>query len=172
MAFKQLEDSIQAILRRMGNTEKAATDAQRRADALESNVRTFTGTAAERAATTSRYWDKWIDTDGTQHTYVGDRAGGWRQYSGDGAVSAGTWANTSTTGIQSGARTVTEIIPTTLLAGESMLITFKGTGSGYGFITPNIIPTPTVNALVSFRQWQAFSTATNGFNFNWQIVRT
>jgi hypothetical protein len=135
---------------------------------------TIYGTEAQRALSTSQYWQFWQATDGAQDLYVGNRSGGWRKFSGQVSNAVTAWDNTITTGSPSwtaGARTATLTIPTVLETNEVIILTQYTVGSGYGFVGLNGITRNVSNTSAVVRFFQAFSTTTQSFSVNWQIMQ-
>lgn len=149
---------------------KAAMDAQDAdfAADIAASTNLLRGTAAQRAATTSKYWQFWLDTDGSQKLYVGNKSGGWRQYCGETTVPAGGWSSTSSGLIA--ARTPNVTVPTVLLTTETLLASATSVGTGFGAISLTALTRNASNTTASFRQMQFLNTtATNAFTFAWCV---
>jgi len=128
-----------------------------------------TGTAAERAATTSTYWQFWQDTDNGGHLYIGDKAGGWRLYSGQETVAAGSWQTASS---PFWGRTVSITLDTVLEDNEVIMMTTTSVSSGFGSISPTTLTRNLTETVVSVRHTQMASGTTNPFTAVWHIVQT
>lgn len=130
------------------------------------------GTAAQRAATKSQYWEMWKDTDTDQYIWVGDTAGGWRRFSGSHTQAAGAWDSAPVSGsVSMGLRTLSITIPTVLSADESLLISVIGTGTGFGYASIAGMTRNPTDTSITVRHAQVGSTATNPVTFAWQVVR-
>lgn len=130
------------------------------------------GTAAQRAATTSRYWQFWRDTDGTELIYVGDRSGGWRQFCGTHTWPAAAWATTqAVTGLSLAGRTINATLPTVLEPDERIFAQLIAGGSGFTFIGPNSVTPNENNTAFNFRYMQIMSTDTQAGSIYWQIAK-
>ena len=126
------------------------------------------GTAAMRAATTPRYWDFWQDTDGTQALYVGNKSGGWRQFSGVYAAPTKAW---DSSGGSIWARSDSYNVPTVLETNEYLQITPIALGTGYAALgVVNTIRNPT-NTTVTVRLMQFLAGTTQNYTFAWQIMQ-
>jgi hypothetical protein len=149
---------------------KSALDAQNVAFDAKVNAATnlIRGTAAQRATTASKYWQLWLDTDGSQKLYVGNKTGGWRQYSGEATAAAGAWDNSSAPAVY--ARTVSVTLPTVVLSTESIQISSTNTGSGFGAYAMNNITRNPTNTVISIRHYQFLSNAANLLGFTWNVV--
>lgn len=131
------------------------------------------GTGARRAASPSKYWDFWQDTDGTQSLYVGNKSGGWRKFSGSGTSPDAAWSTTQGTAPAAiiAGRTATVTLDTVLEANEHLILTGTSIGSGFGIVTLNgVVKNPT-NTVATIRFMQLGSTTTQQFSFAWQIVQ-
>ena len=131
---------------------------------------TLRGTMAQRAATTALYWQMWVDTNGSQTVWVGDRSGKWRQYCGTRAFAAGPWGFTNLTALIA-ARNITFQIPGYLESDETLLISATNTGSGFGLVTLQSTARSTGNIETMVRQVQLGSLAQNPCSIAWQIVK-
>lgn len=141
--------------------------------ALKEDLALLRGTAAQRAATTSAYWQFWQDTDGAAGLYVGNKTGGWRKYSGQESFGSAAWATIRTSGevILSG-RTISATLDTILESNEVIMMAATGVGTGYGLVTPNTLSRNATNTVVSFRFMQLMSTTTQGVSVAWNVLQT
>lgn len=131
------------------------------------------GTALDRAATTSTYWDMWQDTDGAQLLYVGNKSGGWRQFSGNVISPTAAWATTQGTAPAAiiAGRTDTLTLDTVLEPNENLIVTATSVGSGFGTVSLNgVVKNPT-NTQITVRLMQLGSTTTQQFSMAWHIVQ-
>lgn len=129
------------------------------------------GTGAQRASTTSQYWDFWLDTDGTQKLYVGDKAGGWRQYSGSGSVAAGAWdAQGSGSGMAIGVRNTTATLPTSLATNETLMLSSTTVGGIYATISLTATTASGSNTIATIRHMAFQNLTQTAFSFVWQIA--
>jgi hypothetical protein len=126
-----------------------------------------------RVATPSAYWEQWQDTDGTQKLYVGDKSGGWRQFSGYGSQPDRAWDTTQgTTGNALVAGRTDELtIPTVLLPNEDINVWLTYGGSGFTSGSVNLITRNPTNTVVRFRFMQIGSFLTQSYAYSWQIVQ-
>ncbi|QHB37029.1 hypothetical protein QDA00_gp74 [Microbacterium phage Matzah] len=132
----------------------------------------WNGTAAQRAATPSQYWEFWQDTDGDQGLYVGNKTGGWRRFSGVDGAAAGAWAMNSTSGaVTTVGRTVTFTIPTVLETTETLLVADTNTGTGYGISAVTAVVRNPTNTALTMRHMQLGSTVQQSLSIAWQIVQ-
>lgn len=128
----------------------------------------FSGTAAERTLQEARFGDLWYDTDGDQLVWKGASDGAWRRLSGRASVSAGAWATTA--GGNAG-RTVSWTLPTVIEDTETIAISPRAVGSGFGDFSLNGVGASSGGVtVISTRHTQLMSTATNGGSISWWIV--
>lgn len=131
------------------------------------------GTGAERQATPSSYWDFWSDTDGEEHLYVGDKAGGWRRFSGTGTAPATAWDTTLAVGganIFAG-RTISATLPTVVLETETLILTQVQAGSGFGAASlATLVRNPNATP-VTIRHTQMASFSTQSLTYAWMLAR-
>lgn len=178
LLFRGPAASIGLVTGMVNGDEYQETDGDRRrfqyngTDWIEQIPPMLAGTAAQRAATTSRYWQFWRDTDGTELLYVGNRSGGWRQFCGTHSWPAAAWATTqSVTGLSLAGRTINATLPTVLEPDERIFAQLIAGGSGFTFIGPNSI-TPNANdTTFNFRYMQIMSTDTQAGSIYWQIAK-
>ncbi|QDH93279.1 hypothetical protein QC999_gp71 [Microbacterium phage Cressida] len=132
----------------------------------------WNGTAAQRAATPSQYWEFWQDTDGDQGLYVGNKSGGWRRFSGYQAYSARAWDASGTGGTASiYGRSDTVSLPTTLETNEYLQITPIGVGTGYATMSSVAQVRNPTNVAVTTRLVQFLNATTQAYSYAWQITQ-
>ena len=128
------------------------------------------GTAAQRAATPSRYWQFWQDTDGDQLLWVGDKSGGWRRYSGFYSWTAAAWDTTQVSGSMSLAgRTIGATIPTVIEDNERLVCQLIAGGSGFTFVGGSSFVRNANDTTLNFRYMQIGSTVTQAGTIAWWI---
>jgi len=131
------------------------------------------GTGAQRGAYPSLYWEQWQDTDGAQGLYVGNKAGGWRLFSGTASAATAAWdttQGTSPAAIVAG-RTINFTIPTVLETNEWLIAQSTVVGTGFGFIGVNGITRGPTNTTLTVRFMQIMSLTTQPLSIAWQIVQ-
>lgn len=130
------------------------------------------GTAAERAAASSQYFQFWKDTDADEYIWVGDDSGGWRRYSGHHAQGSAAWDTVqSSGGVSLAGRTFNATIPTVVSAEETVIISAQSTGSGFGFLSVASVTRNPSDTVLGVRFGQVGSATTQGCQFAWQVVR-
>ena len=139
--------------------------------ALNKYVPMRRGTAAQRAGTTSVYWQQWIDTDGDQKLWVGDRSGGWRQMTGVKHIPAGPWSTNLPDQLLAG-RTVAFNIGSQIEPGEDLMISALAVGTGFGFVSLVGVGNFPGSATVTIRHMQIGAVTENGIAVAWQIIRS
>lgn len=128
------------------------------------------GTAAQRAATPSRYWQFWQDTDGDQLLWVGDKSGGWRRYSGFYSWTAAAWDTRQVSGSMSLAgRTIGATIPTVIEDNERLVCQLIAGGSGFTFVGGSSFVRNANDTTLNFRYMQIGSTVTQAGTIAWWI---
>lgn len=165
----QLDTLLNSQATAIDTNLKTAMDAQNSsfAASIAASTNLLRGTAAQRAATTSKYWQFWLDTDGSQKLYVGNKTGGWRQYSGKATVAAGGWTSTNS---NMAGRAVNFTLPTVILPTEEIQISAVDVGNGFGLATLVTTTRNTGNTVISVRQMQLLSYATNPLTITWNVV--
>ncbi|AWY05391.1 minor tail protein [Microbacterium phage Metamorphoo] len=124
------------------------------------------GPTTLRTATTPQYWDFWDDTtDGL--TYVGNKSGGWRLFSGQVALANRAWDLSSPPVY---ARSDSATIPTVLETNEYLQVTPIALGTGYATMgVVALIRNPT-NSTLSTRLMQFAAATTQNYVYQWQIA--
>lgn len=178
MALRELEDAVRQLQLRHADQAGRIKELQQQLDDAEQQITANLqagprrGTAAQRAATTSLYFQLWQDTDGAQHQWIGNRSGGWRRYSGNATAAATEWTTLgSVTGALMAARTVTFTVPTVLESDEWLSVASVAVGTGFAFIGGVAVTRGATTTDVTVRFMQLLSHVTQPLTVAWAVHR-